>query len=71
MGWLTAFVSDTTMALVEDGASLGSRQLDMGNSGMTDYTGENVYTKLGARPLINAQGNRTVLGGSATTPVVT
>ena len=33
MGWLTAFVSDTTMALVEDGALLGSRQLDMGYSG--------------------------------------
>ena len=33
MGRLTAFVSNTTMALVEDGASLGSRQLDMGNSG--------------------------------------
>ena len=30
---LTAFVRNTTMALVEDGASLGSRQLDMGNSG--------------------------------------
>ena len=34
IGWLTAFVSDTTMALVEDGALLGSRQLDMGNSGL-------------------------------------
>ena len=32
MGRLTAFVSNTTMALVEDGALLGSRQLDMGNS---------------------------------------
>ena len=31
--WLTAFVSDTTMALVEDGALLGSRQPDRGNSG--------------------------------------
>ena len=33
MGRLTAFVSDTAMALVGDGALLGSRQLDMGNSG--------------------------------------
>ncbi len=31
--WLTAFMSYTKIALVEDGASLGSRQLDMGNSG--------------------------------------
>ena len=30
-GWLTAFISNTTMDFVEDGASLGSRQLDMGN----------------------------------------
>ena len=27
-------MSNTTLALVEDGASLGSRQLDMGNSGL-------------------------------------
>ena len=33
MGRLTAFVINTTMALVEDGDVLGSRQLDMGNSG--------------------------------------
>ncbi len=33
IGWLTAFVSDTRMALVEDGEMLGSRQLDMGNVG--------------------------------------
>ena len=33
IGWLTALVSDTTMALVEHGALLGLRQLDMGNSG--------------------------------------
>ena len=33
IGWLTAFVSDTTMALVEHGALPGSRQLDMGNVG--------------------------------------
>lgn len=31
-GKLTAFVSDTTMALVDDGVALGSRQLDKGNS---------------------------------------
>ena len=30
---LTAFASDTTMALVEHGALPGPRQLDMGNSG--------------------------------------
>ena len=34
IGWLTASVTDTTMALVEDGALLGPRQLDMGNSGL-------------------------------------
>jgi hypothetical protein len=34
IGWLTAFVSDTTMALVEDGALLGTSQLDMGNAGL-------------------------------------
>ncbi len=33
MGRLTAFARDTTMALVEDGALLGSRQLDMGITG--------------------------------------
>ncbi len=33
MGRLPAFVSNTTMALVEDGVSVGSTQLDMGNSG--------------------------------------
>ena len=33
IGWLTASVSDTTMALVGDGEVFGSRQLDMGNSG--------------------------------------
>ncbi len=37
MVWMTAFVSDATMALVEDGALLGSRQLDMGNSGSWKY----------------------------------
>ena len=30
---LTAFVGDTTMALVEDGEVIGSSQLDMGNPG--------------------------------------
>lgn len=33
-GMLTAFVGDTTMALVEDGEVLGSRQLDIGNSAL-------------------------------------
>jgi len=33
IGWLTASVSGTTIALVEDGEVLGSRQLGMGNSG--------------------------------------
>jgi hypothetical protein len=33
MVWLTLFIDDTTMALGEDGAMLGSRQLDMGNLG--------------------------------------
>ena len=33
MEWLTAFTSDTTMALVEDGTLLGPRRFDMGNSG--------------------------------------
>ncbi len=32
-GWLRAFVSDTTMALVEDNAVLASRQFDIGNAG--------------------------------------
>ena len=32
--WLTASVSDTTMALSEHGALLGSRQLDMGKPGL-------------------------------------
>ena len=31
---LTAFVSNTTMALVDDGEVLGSTQLEMGNSGL-------------------------------------
>ena len=54
IGWLTAFVSDTTMALVEDGEVLGSRQLDMGNSGLIAseccavyaFTGTGVSTEL-------------------------
>ena len=37
---------------------------------MNDYTGENVYTRLGARPVINAAGNTTVWGGSVPSPVV-
>ncbi len=35
------------------------------------HTGADIYAKLGARAVINAQGNRTVLGGSATVPEVT
>jgi len=31
MGWLTMFMSVTTMALIEDGVLPGPRQLDMGN----------------------------------------
>ena len=38
IGWLTAFVSDTTIALVEEGTLLGTRQLDMGNSGLSTRT---------------------------------
>ena len=34
IGWLTALVSDTTMALVEHGAFLGPRESDMGNPGL-------------------------------------
>ncbi len=34
IGWLTAFVTDTIIALVEHGALPGSRQLDMGNVGL-------------------------------------
>jgi len=45
---LTAFVSDTTMALVEDGEVLGSRQLDMGNSGLIPQ--EDVHKDPGFKP---------------------
>ncbi len=34
MGRLKVLVSDTTMALVEHGEVFGSRQSDMGNSGL-------------------------------------
>ncbi len=34
-------------------------------------TGADIYARMGARAVINAQGNRTVLGGSATVPEVT
>ena len=37
---------------------------------MNTGIGTSVYSRLGVRPIINAQGNRTVLGGSATTPAV-
>ena len=33
ISWLTAVVSDNTMALVEDGTLLGPSRFDMGNSG--------------------------------------
>jgi len=33
IGWLTAFVSDTTKAFAEHGALPGFRQLDVGNIG--------------------------------------
>jgi hypothetical protein len=36
IGWLTASLRETTMALVEHRALLGSRQLDMGNVGEND-----------------------------------
>ena len=36
-------MSDTTMALVEDGALLGSRQLDMGNSGLDPVNPGTLY----------------------------
>jgi len=32
MGWLTVFMSNTTMALVQYGTLLGPRRFDMGNS---------------------------------------
>jgi len=34
MGRLTAFVSNRTTALFEDGTLLGPRRFDMGNSGL-------------------------------------
>lgn len=37
---------------------------------MPDYTGSNVYTRIGARPTINAAGNITLWGGSTPSPVV-
>jgi L-seryl-tRNA(Ser) seleniumtransferase len=37
---------------------------------MADNGEENVYTRLGARPVINAGGNTTVWGGSTPSPVV-
>ena len=37
---------------------------------MEDNGEENVYTRLGARPVINAGGNTTVWGGSTPSPVV-
>jgi D-glucosaminate-6-phosphate ammonia-lyase len=37
---------------------------------MTNNGEENVYARLGARPVINAAGNTTVWGGSTPSPVV-
>lgn len=37
---------------------------------MTTFAGGKVYEKLGIRPLINAQGNATVLGGSTPTAAI-
>jgi len=37
---------------------------------MTDKNRGSVYTRLGARPVINAAGNQTVLGGSILSPAV-
>ena len=34
-------------------------------------TGPDIYARMGVRAVINAQGNRTLLGGSATVPEVT
>ena len=47
IGRLTAFVSNTTMALVEDDEVLGSRQLDMGNSALKVLTGGTQMANLG------------------------
>ena len=38
MGWLTAFMSDASIALVEDGTLLRPRQFDMGNSRLEEWT---------------------------------
>ena len=38
IGWLTASVSDTTMALVGDGTLFAPRHFDMGNSGWGKVT---------------------------------
>jgi L-seryl-tRNA(Ser) seleniumtransferase len=37
---------------------------------MTDSNWDNIYEKLGARPVINAAGNQTVQGGSTPSPAV-
>ncbi len=37
---------------------------------MAETNWGNVYTRLGVRPVINAVGNQTVLGGSTPSPLV-
>ena len=38
MGWLTAFMNDTTISFVKDGALREPTQLDMGNSGLSELS---------------------------------
>ena len=66
IGWLTASVTDTTMALVEDGALLGPRQLDMGNSGLHHFLGLYSPFTEGQRPGISRSGG--ALGGNRVHP---
>ena len=54
IGWLTAFVSDTTKALVEYGTLLGSRQLDMGNVGSI-LCEPNPWQALGGKDFLSEQ----------------
>ena len=47
-GWLTVFASDTIMPLVKDGVLIGSRQLDMGNSGVRGWLETSGLTSVNA-----------------------